>query len=94
MARILIVDDEWLTRQAVEEMLTGLGYEVVGQAESGREAVDMARELKPDLILMDVVMPGEIDGRGDRRYSGSPGDQDGPRYTDHLHLRIWRPRDH
>jgi len=62
MARILIVDDEWLTRQAVEEMLTGLGYEVVGQAESGREAVDMARELKPDLILMDVVMPGEIDG--------------------------------
>ena len=62
MARILIADDEWLTRQAVEEMLTGLGYEVVGQAESGREAVDMARELKPDLILMDVVMPGEIDG--------------------------------
>jgi PAS domain S-box-containing protein len=62
MARILIADDEWLTRVGIEEMLTGLGHEVVGQAESGREAVDMARDLKPDLILMDVVMPGEING--------------------------------
>jgi two-component system cell cycle sensor histidine kinase/response regulator CckA len=62
MARILIADDEWPTRLEIEEMLTGLGYEVVGQAESGREAVDMARDLKPDLILMDVVMPGEING--------------------------------
>ena len=59
MARILIADDERLIRLQLEEMLTGLGYAVVGQAKSGREAVDMARDLKPDLILMDVVMPGE-----------------------------------
>jgi two-component system cell cycle sensor histidine kinase/response regulator CckA len=59
MARILIADDERLIRLQLEEMLTGLGYAVVGQAESGREAVDMARDLKPDLILMDVAMPGE-----------------------------------
>ena len=62
MPRILIVDDEWLTRLEIEEMLTGLGYDVVGQAETGTEAVAMARELNPDLILMDVEMPGEMNG--------------------------------
>jgi len=62
MPRILIADDEWLTRTEVAEMLTALGYEVAGQAESGQEAVDMAREQKPDLIIMDVVLPGEMDG--------------------------------
>jgi len=62
MARILIADDEQVTRLEIEEMLTGLGYEVAGQAQSGREAVDMARDLKPDLILMEVMMPGSIDG--------------------------------
>jgi len=62
MVRILIADDERLTRLQIKEMLTGLGYEVVGQAESGREAIELARDLRPDLILMDVVMPGETDG--------------------------------
>jgi len=62
MPRILIAEDQWLARLGIEEMIKGLGYEVVGQAESGRQAVDMARQLKPDLILMDVVMPGEMDG--------------------------------
>jgi len=58
----MIVDDEWLTRFQVAEMLTDLGYEVEGSAESGRRAVEMARELRPDLILMDVVLPGELNG--------------------------------
>jgi two-component system cell cycle sensor histidine kinase/response regulator CckA len=62
MPRILIADDECLTRLEVGEMLTALGYEVVGQAESGLEAIDVARELRPDLILMDVVLPGEMNG--------------------------------
>ena len=62
MPKILIVDDEWLTRLEIEEMLSDLGYEVVGQAETGVEAIAMARELNPDLILMDVVMPGEMSG--------------------------------
>ena len=62
MPKILIADDEWLTRLEIEEMLTGLGYDVAGQAETGAEAVAMARELNPDLILMDVEMPGEING--------------------------------
>jgi CheY-like chemotaxis protein len=60
MPRILIVDDEWLTRLEVEEMLRDLDYEVAGQAETGAEAIDMARNLEPDLIIMDVEMPGEI----------------------------------
>ena len=62
MPKILIVDDEWLTRLEIEEMLTDLGYDVAGQAETGAEAVAMARELNPDLILMDVKMPGEMNG--------------------------------
>jgi len=62
MSKILIVDDEWLTRLEIEEMLIDLGYEVVGQAETGVEAITMARDLKPDLILMDVKMPGEMNG--------------------------------
>ena len=61
-ARILVVDDQWLIRLEVEEMLTALGYSVVGLAETGRQAVEMARNLRPDLILMDVVMPGELNG--------------------------------
>jgi len=62
MPRILIADDEWVTRVEIEEMLTDLGYEVVGQAETGAEAIDMVRSLEPDLIVMDVMMPGEMNG--------------------------------
>ena len=62
MPKILIVDDEWLTRLEIEEMLTNLGYDVAGQAETGAEAVAMARELNPDLVLMDMKMPGEMNG--------------------------------
>ena len=62
MPGILIVDDEWLTRLEIEGMLTDLGYDVAGQAETGVEAIAMARELNPDLILMDVKMPGEMNG--------------------------------
>ena len=62
MPKILIVDDEWLTRLEIEGMLTNLGYDVAGQAETGAEAVALARELNPDLILMDVKMPGEMTG--------------------------------
>ena len=62
MPKILIVDDEWLTRLEIEEMLTDLGYEVAGQAETGAEAVTMARGLNPDLVLMDIKMPGEMNG--------------------------------
>ncbi len=62
MPRIVIADDEWVTRVEMEEMLTDLGYEVVGQAETGTDAIGMVRNLEPDLIIIDVMMPGEMNG--------------------------------
>lgn len=60
--KVLIVDDEQLARQRVEKMLETIeGYEVIGQAENGQKALALIRELKPDIVLLDVRMPG-IDG--------------------------------
>lgn len=58
-ARILICEDEGLTALRLKTSLRRLGYEVVGEAQDGLEAVLKARELKPDAILMDVHMPGQ-----------------------------------
>jgi response regulator NasT len=55
--RILVAEDEALIRLDLAEMLVEAGYEVVGQASNGEQAVALARELKPDLVLMDVKMP-------------------------------------
>jgi AmiR/NasT family two-component response regulator len=54
----LIADDEALIRMDVKEMLTEAGHTVVGQAANGEEALDLARELHPDFVIMDVKMPG------------------------------------
>ncbi len=62
MSRILLVYDEIVISMRLEEVLTSMGYDVAGVAASGREAVEMARDHSPDLILMDIVMPGELDG--------------------------------
>jgi len=62
MHEIMVVDDEAIITTQLEERLKIMGYEVVGCASSGEEAVDMARRLRPDLILMDIVMPGKLDG--------------------------------
>jgi DNA-binding NarL/FixJ family response regulator len=59
--RILLVDDHPLTRSALAGLLAQHGFDVVGQAEDGSEAVDRAAELAPDLILLDLSMPG-MDG--------------------------------
>ena len=57
--RTLIVDDDALFRRRVKELLaTQPDIEVIGEAADGREAVLKARELEPDLVLMDVRMPG------------------------------------
>ena len=55
--RILVAEDEALIRMDLVEMLTELGYEVVGQASDGEMAILMAEELRPDLVMMDVKMP-------------------------------------
>ncbi|MBF0510080.1 MAG: PAS domain-containing protein [Deltaproteobacteria bacterium] len=61
-AQILLVDDEIIITLELKRCLTALGYEVVGTAISGEESVKMAQALHPDLVLMDIVMPGKLDG--------------------------------
>jgi DNA-binding NarL/FixJ family response regulator len=56
--RILIVDDHPLTRDALAGLLAQHGFDVAGLAGSGEEAVGLARELQPDLVLLDLSMPG------------------------------------
>src|SRR5438045_567027 len=60
--RILVVDDESLLRKNLAELLTRSGYEVVGEADDAAGAVTQARELRPDLVIMDIRMPGDMDG--------------------------------
>jgi AmiR/NasT family two-component response regulator len=59
--RVIIADDESIIRMDLREMLTNLGYLVVGEAGDGHNAVNMARELKPDVAVLDIKMPG-MDG--------------------------------
>lgn len=59
--RILIVDDAAFMRMMIKNILIKNGYEVVGEAENGAIALQMYKELKPDLVTMDITMP-EMDG--------------------------------
>jgi two-component system chemotaxis response regulator CheY len=59
--KILIADDEAFFRTFLADMLVRAGFEVVGVAKDGVEAIKMARELRPDIVMLDVVMP-EMDG--------------------------------
>jgi DNA-binding NarL/FixJ family response regulator len=60
--RVLVVDDSKALRDAVQRLLAGLpSWEICGEAGNGREAIEKALELQPDVILMDVGMP-ELDG--------------------------------
>jgi len=61
IARVLIVDDHPLTREALASLLSTNGFEVVGQAAGGAEAIDLAGTLRPDLIVLDLTMP-DMDG--------------------------------
>ena len=59
--RILIVDDAAFMRMMIKDILTKNGYEVVGEAENGAVAVEKYKDLKPDLVTMDITMP-DMDG--------------------------------
>ncbi len=59
--RILITDDAMFMRVTLKNILSGAGFEVVGEATNGRESVRLYNELKPDLVTMDITMP-EMDG--------------------------------
>ena len=60
--QVLIVEDEALVARDIQDRLTELGYSVPGVVDSGAEAVRMAEELRPDLVLMDIRLRGEVDG--------------------------------
>src|SRR5688572_12501639 len=59
---ILIVEDESIVRKDIERSLTKLGYNVVAQADTGEKAILMAKEFKPDLALMDIMLKGDMTG--------------------------------
>lgn len=56
--RVLVAEDEALIRMDLVEMLREEGYDVVGEAGDGAQAIELARELKPGLVMMDIKMPG------------------------------------
>ncbi len=60
--RILIVEDETIVALDLQNSLKILGYEVVGHASSGEEAITKANATQPDLVLMDIILKGEMDG--------------------------------
>jgi two-component system, cell cycle sensor histidine kinase and response regulator CckA len=60
--RIMIVEDESIVSMQITDKLEAMGYEVVGTVRSGEEALERAEQLRPDLILMDIRLAGEIDG--------------------------------
>ncbi len=65
-AKILVVDDAVFMRRMIGDILKKEGYEICGEAENGREAIEKYQQIKPDLVTMDIVMPkiDDIDGIG------------------------------
>jgi two-component system chemotaxis response regulator CheY len=61
MKKVLVVDDAAFMRVSIKNMLTKNGYEVIGEAENGKIAIQKYQELSPDIVTMDITMP-EMDG--------------------------------
>lgn len=61
-SRILVVEDELIVSADLQDRLKRLGYAVVGAAMTGEEAIRKATDLKPDLVLMDIILKGDMDG--------------------------------
>jgi len=61
-AQILVVEDEGVVARSIQNDLEGMGYDVPEVASSGEEAIKQAEETRPDLVLMDVVLKGDMDG--------------------------------
>jgi two-component system, chemotaxis family, chemotaxis protein CheY len=59
MARVLIVDDAAFMRRVLRDIIEDAGHEVVNEAATGEEGLELYRSLKPDLVTLDLVMPGE-----------------------------------
>ena len=61
MARVLVCDDATFMRMTLIRILKEGGHETVGEASDGEQAVNRYKELKPDIVLMDITMPGKMD---------------------------------
>lgn len=59
--RILVVEDSTMMRRVIMKVLKEVGHEIVGEASSGADAIEMYKELKPDIVTMDITMRG-MDG--------------------------------
>jgi two-component system chemotaxis response regulator CheY len=59
LKKVLVVDDSMVMRAMISDILTKDGFKVVGQAKNGKEAVEQYVKLTPDLVTMDIIMPGE-----------------------------------
>lgn len=57
--KVMLVDDNVLTRSMIKDLLTEMGHQVVGEAGDGDEAVRVFKEAKPELVLLDLIMPGK-----------------------------------
>jgi PAS domain S-box-containing protein len=60
--KILVVEDEFITASALKVTLNRMGYDVVGMADTGEKAISNAEQLKPNLVLMDIILKGEMNG--------------------------------
>ncbi len=60
--KIMVVEVEMLVSTAIQQSLKKLGYDIAGHASTGEEAVELARRANPDLVLMDINLPGKLDG--------------------------------
>src|SRR6266700_3975489 len=60
--KIMVVEDEMLVSESIQQSLEKLGYDVAGNASTGEQAVELARRTSPDLVLMDINLPGNLEG--------------------------------
>ena len=60
--RVLVVEDELIVARDIGLQLTELGYSLAGTARTGEQALELAAELRPDLVLMDIQLAGDMDG--------------------------------
>lgn len=61
MLNILVVDDSLIIRKNIKKYITNLGHSIAGEAKNGTQAIELCKELQPDLITMDITMP-DMDG--------------------------------
>lgn len=58
---ILVIDDSPFASKQIKDVVEGNGYEVIGYAKNGEEGIELYKELQPDIVILDIIMPG-IDG--------------------------------